>query len=102
MAQDVVGSKDPTFASDAGKKPADNTKTGYGQNGYMGPSSDTDLKNPTRSALAVELFPVVDLKDATAKGDHKQPAFDAPQTRDVSSESYPLSFGMDKRSSRNT
>jgi len=40
------------------KPPADNTKTGYGANGYKGAASDTDPKgNPTRSALAVELFP---------------------------------------------
>jgi hypothetical protein len=122
MADDVVGSKLPQFASDAFKKPADNTKTGYGQNGYMGASSDTDLSNPTRSALSVELFPnaVADAKAAFdqaglldsgpgpfgkgdppgPKVDHKKPGFGAPQTRKVSTDSYPLSFGMDKRTNR--
>ena len=97
MAEVIVGSKLPQFASDAAKKPADNTKTGYGQNGYMGASSDTDLKNPTRSAMSVELFGSVE--DMLAKD---KSGFKAPQTRTVSAESYPLSFGMDKRSNRNT
>ena len=57
MATDIVGSKEPTLASDAFKVPADHTKTGYGQNGYVGASSDTDLSNPTRSAMSVSLFP---------------------------------------------
>ena len=39
------------------KPPADNTKTGYGSNGYKGASSDTDLTNPTRSAMAVAIDP---------------------------------------------
>jgi hypothetical protein len=56
MAVDIIGSKMPSFASDV-KAPSDNRKTGYGQNGYMGASSDTDLGNPTRSALSVDLFP---------------------------------------------
>jgi hypothetical protein len=99
MAEVIVGSKLPQFASDALKKPSDNTKTGYGQNGYMGASSDTDLSNPTRSALSVELFPEIDLKDMRAKD---KSAFDAPQTRTIMADPYPLSFGMDKRSNRNT
>src|SRR5665811_1347131 len=108
MAEEIVGSKLPQFASGAFKKPADNTKTGYGQNGYMGASSDTDLSNPTRSALSVELFPSVDLKGALDKAglpqrepvkrpppvDYKQPKFDAPQTRTVKADTYPLSMGM--------
>ena len=115
MAEVIVGSKLPQFASDAFKKPSDNTKTGYGQNGYMGASSDTDLSNPTRSALSVELFPSVDLKGALDRAglpqsepvkrpvpkDHKQPKFDAPLTRKVSADSYPLSMGMAQRSPRN-
>ena len=114
MAEEIVGSKLPQFASDALKKPSDNTKTGYGQNGYMGASSDTDLSNPTRSALSVELFPV-DLKGALDSAglpqsepvkrplpvDYKQPKFKAPQTRAVSADSYPLSMGMAQRSPRN-
>jgi len=101
MAEEIVGSKLPQFASDAFKKPSDNTKTGYGQNGYMGASSDTDpVKNPTRSALAVELYPEgSSLKDMLAKD---KSSFDAPQTRTVKADPYPLSFGMNKRSNRNT
>jgi hypothetical protein len=72
--QDIVGSKMPEFASDASKKSSDNTKTGYAQNGYQGASSDTDLSNPTRSALAVTLPPV-------------DPAVKSPQTRDLSDKS---------------
>jgi hypothetical protein len=115
MAEEIVGSKLPQFASDTLKKPSDNTKTGYGQNGYTGASSDTDLSNPTRSALSVELFPSVDLKGALDKAglphrepikrsppvDYKQPKFDAPQTRTVKADSYPLSMGMAQRSPRN-
>jgi hypothetical protein len=116
MSDLVVGSKMPQFASDASKLPADNTKTGYGQNGYMGASSDTDLSNPTRSAMAVDLFPFdvkgafekagLDQRAAPNKGDpvapkdFKQPSFNAPQTRTVSAVSPPLSYGMDQRSSR--
>ncbi len=100
MAEEIVGSK----------MPANN---GYGQNGYSGASSDTDLSNPTQSAAA-KLFPV-DLKGALDKAgiaqrepvkrspppDYKQPKFDAPQTRTVKADSYPLSMGMAQRSPRN-
>ena len=47
------------------------------------------------------------VRDASGKGnppapkDFKQPKFAAPQTREVPSDSYPLSFGMDTRSPRN-
>lgn len=56
MVTNVVGSKMADFPP---IQPAnrDNTKTGYGENGYSGPSSDTDLGNPTRSRLSVEFFP---------------------------------------------
>lgn len=52
MAQDIVGSKMPDSAAQQLKAPADNKKTGYGANGYRGASSDTDLSNPTQSAIA--------------------------------------------------
>lgn len=112
MAQDIVGSKMPEFASDALKP----NKNGYGQNGYGGASSD----NPGESTQS-GFLPAPDLQGAydkvsktdglykggrSGKGnppapkDFKQPAFTAPQTRTVSAESYPLSFGMDARSSR--
>jgi hypothetical protein len=65
----------------------------------MGASSDTDLKNPTRSALSVELFPEGDsLKNMLAKD---KSGFEAPQTRTVKADSYPLSMGMAQRSPRN-
>ena len=40
MAQDIVGSKMSDFPAQQLKAPADNTKTGYGQNGYMFPRAD--------------------------------------------------------------
>lgn len=99
MAEEIVGSKLPQFASDAFEAPEDNKKTGYGQNGYMGASSDTELDNPTRSALAVELFPEGDSLKGMLATDKS--GFKAPQTREVSAVSPPLSFGMDRRSPRN-
>jgi hypothetical protein len=58
MAEDIIGSKMPSSVAAQLKAPADNTKTGYGSNGYKGASSDTDPKgNPTRSAMAAD-FPV--------------------------------------------
>jgi hypothetical protein len=84
MAVDIIGSKMPSFASDV-KAPTDHRKTGYGENGYMGASSDTDLANPTRSALSVELFPnpqvvIVD------------------QTRKLAPGNVPNSYGMTRQS----
>ena len=80
MAQDVVGSKMADFPP---VQPAnrDNTKTGYGENGYSGASSDTDLKNPTRSRLSVSLFP------------NPKVVF-ADQTRDVGTKNVPTAYGM--------
>jgi hypothetical protein len=58
MTQNIVGSKMPDSVSAQLKAPTDNRQTGYGANGYKGNSSDTDPKgNPTRSALAQNLFP---------------------------------------------
>lgn len=91
MAQDVV-SKMHDFVTDTLKVPADNTKTGYGQNGYQGSSSDTDLSNPTRSAMSVEIFgpkPKVVFIDQTRK------LGTAGKERVV-----PPSFGMDQRTPR--
>lgn len=82
---DIVGSKEPPFkvASDfAAPGPGDNTRNGYGQNGYSGPSSDTDLSNPTRSALSVALF-----------GPHPQVKI-VDQTRDVGKSNVPNAYGM--------
>lgn len=80
MVTQVVGSKMQDFPA---IQPAnrDNTKTGYGQNGYSGASSDTDLKNPTRSELAVNLDPHPTVKYAD-------------QTRTVSTKNVPTTFGM--------
>ena len=68
MAEYVVGSKEKAF-------------NGYGQNGYAGPSSDTDLSNPTRSPMSRELF-----------GDAKTAKCD--QTRTVSDQPYRTHPGM--------
>ncbi len=113
MAQDIVGSKMPSLASEALKP----SKAGYGQNGYGGASSDLPGEN-TRSGFlpATDLQGAMDrvsLKDRLYKGgrsgkgnppaprDFKQPAFTAPQTRQVSDATMPLSHGMDVRSPRN-
>jgi len=85
MAQEIVGSRMRDFSI---PEPADNTKTGYGQNGYEGASSDTDLKNPTRSAMSVKLFP------------NPKVVF-VDQTRDVGKSNVQPSFGMTQRSPRN-
>ena len=85
MAEDVVGSKMPGLASE-GLKPS---KAGYGQNGYGGDSSDVPGES-TRSGF----LPGVDLPKAMA--DMK-----AVETRKVSANSPPLSFGMDSRTPRN-
>jgi hypothetical protein len=80
MAQDIVGSKMKDFPV---IQPAnrDNTKTGYGENGYSGASSDTDLKNPTRSRLAVALDP------------NPKVVF-VDQTRKLPPGNVPTAFGM--------
>jgi hypothetical protein len=83
MAEDIVGSNMSDFPSDALKEGADHTKTGYGQNGYAGASSDTDLSNPTRSAMSVELF-----------GLHPT-IVRAPQTRTVG-DNVADAYGMDQ------
>jgi hypothetical protein len=117
MAEDIVGSKMPTFASDALKP----SKAGYGQNGYQGASSDLPGENTTAGFLPgisqADLTAALDrvspkdsrdtVRDASGKGnppapkDFKQPKFDAPQTREVSADSYPLAMGMNARSNRN-
>ena len=118
MAEDVVGSKMPGLASE-GLKPS---KAGYGQNGYAGSSSDVPGENTTAGFLPgisdADLQKALDNvnpkdsrdteRDRNGKGhppapkDFKQPKFPAPQTREVSADSYPLSFGMDSRSNRNS
>lgn len=85
MAQDIVGSKMPSLASEALKP----SKAGYGQNGFAGASSDMPGES-TRSGF----LPGVDLPKAMA--DMK-----AVETRKVSANSPPLSFGMDSRTPRN-
>jgi hypothetical protein len=84
MSVEIVGSKLPQFASDAFKKPADNKKTGYGQGGYMGASSDTDLSNPTQSTMAADMEADV-LSKAIARN---------VQTRTVSADQYPAAHGQ--------
>lgn len=107
MAQDIVGSN----------MPANN---GYGQNGYAGASSDQPGQNTTSGFLPgiseADLSAALGrvnpkdgrdaVRDRSGKGnpaapkDFKQPKFAAPQTREVLADSYPLSYGMDARSSR--
>jgi len=114
MAEEVVGSKMPS-------------NNGYGQNGYEGPSSDTPGNNTGSGFLPgisdadlTAAFNQVNPKDGrdtvrdrSGKGnppapkDFKQPKYDVvegggQQTREVSAQSYPLSYGMDKRSSRSS
>jgi hypothetical protein len=76
MAADIIGSKMKDFPA-VQKANRDNEKTGYGQNGYSGASSDTDLANPTRSALAASL-PLVDLEGLKKAEGEKRPISDAP------------------------
>jgi len=118
MAQDIVGSKMPGLASE-GLKPS---KAGYGQNGYGGASSDVPGENTSSGFLPgisqADLSAALDrvnpkdgrdtVRNASGKGsppapkDFKQPKFQAPQTRTVSADSYPLSFGMNERTNRNS
>lgn len=85
MAQDIVGSKTPSFASDQLKE----DKAGYGQNGYGGASSDHPGEHTTSGFL-----PGADLAGARA-WDQKI------RNRTVSSEPIKPAFGMDQRSPRN-
>lgn len=86
MAQLIVGSKMSDSVSAQLKPPADNKKTLYGQNAYKGASSDTDLKNPTQSALAAAM-PC----DLAAAHD------DDWQKRTVDNTPFPSAHGMAKR-----
>lgn len=113
MAVDVVGSKMPSLASDALKP----SKAGYGQNNYTGASSDMPGEN-TRSGfeaskgcdLAAALTAVnpkdaIDARGRSGKGNPPTPpkggdTSHIAQTRPVKADSYPLSMGMDQRSSR--
>ena len=80
MVTQVIGSRMVDFPP---IQPAntDHKRTGYGQNNYSGSSSDTDLSNPTRSALAVSLDPNPKVKFAD-------------QTRTISTKNVPTTFGM--------
>ncbi len=118
MADDIVGSKMPTLASEA----LTPNKAGYGQNGYGGASSDVPGENTGSGFLpgvsTADLQAALDrvnpkdsrdtVRDRSGKGnppapkDFKQPKFAAPQTREVTADSYPLSFGMNSRSSRSS
>ena|ERR1700676_2818153 len=110
MAQDIVGSKMPTLASDALKP----SKAGYGQNGYGGASSDLPGEN-TRSGFLPECDPTAALarvnptdipkQGRSGKGNPPAPAkggdrFLSPQTRTVSDTPYKPAFGMGNRTDR--
>jgi hypothetical protein len=98
-------------------------KKNYGQGGFSGASSDMpgestssgfNAGGPTQEDLTQALQQVSPkdgrdtVRDRSGKGnppapkDFKQPKFAAPQTREVSAEAYPLSFGMDSRSPRSS
>lgn len=78
MAEDF--SSDVTIVGS--KEKANN---GYGQNGYQGASSDLPGQHTTSGFLPQVIAPT-----------------DKWQTREVSKESYPLSFGMKSRSTPET
>lgn len=78
MPTEIVGSNMPDFTP---IQEQDHTKNGYGQNGYSGPSSDTDLSKPTRSALSVALFPNPQVKFID-------------QTRDIGKGNVPNAYSM--------
>ena len=113
MVVDVVGSKMPSLASEALKP----SKAGYGQNGYAGASSDmpgentkADFQASAGCDLAAALTAVnpkdaLDPRGRSGKGNPPTgpkggDTSHFAQTRPVKANSYPLSFGMDKRSSR--
>lgn len=75
MVDDVVGSEMPTFPS---QQKLNNS--GYGQNGYAGPSSDTPGKHTTSGFLPQAVIPT-----------HEE------QTREVSAKGYPTHPGMRDR-----
>jgi hypothetical protein len=108
MAQDIVGSNMPDFASDALKVPK--PKRGYGQNGFNGASSDLPGERTTSGFL-----PDCDLSAAIAqdtpsdpsrqtlngKGNpptpRSKPTLSGPQARKISANQYPTAFGTRKR-----
>ena len=118
MADDVVGSNMPSLVSEALKP----NKAGYGQNGYGGASSDLPGENTSSGFLPGISQADIDtalgnvnpkdardtVRDRSGKGnppapkDFKQPKFTAPETREVSAQPYPLSYGMNTRSNRNS
>lgn len=77
MADEIVGSKMPSLASDALKA----TGEGYGQNAFDGASSDLPGKRTESGFLKT--------CDGVPSGDW--------QTRKVSSEQYPTAHGLAKR-----
>jgi hypothetical protein len=111
MAQDVVGSKMPSLASDALKP----SKAGYGQNGFAGASSDLPGENTTSGFLpapdyAAAIARVSETDGAykggrTGKGNPPAPpkggdSFTSSQTRDVSAAPITPAFGMTARTDR--
>lgn len=75
MATDIVGSRSPTFASDA-LRPSTH---GYGQNGYGGASSDEPGQRTTSGFL-----PQTSLEAGKAAN---------KQTRKVDATPFPAAFG---------
>lgn len=90
MAIDVVGSKQPQFPSEA--KP-DNS--GYGQNGFQGPSSDLPGKRTTSGFLPEDAGIQAIIGDTKADmNDSYRAGRGDWQTRNVSDKQYAPSMGM--------
>lgn len=86
MPTDIVGSKEPEFASQA--KP---DKRGYGENGFHGQSSDLPGEHTTSGFLPQTVIPP---RDAAGTPNW--------QTRNISAAGYPPHAGMKPGQSRPT
>ena len=94
MAQDIVGSKMPTYPSKP--RPAQKfyrgatspTRDGYGENGYTGPSSVIEVADSDRLSDVP-----ANNEDAVRSAMIRGAEVDNGQTREVSSEIYPVTHG---------
>ena len=98
MAQDIVGSKMPTYPSKP--RPAQKfyrgatspTRDGYGENGYTGPSSVTKVADSDRLS-DVEANNEDAVRDALIAGNQPENS----QTRDVSDKLGPVVYGQTRQ-----
>jgi len=90
MATDIVGSKEPEFASKA--KP---NNSGYGQNGFQGSSSDLPGEHTTSGFLPVDagLAGIIGDEKADMNDSYRAGRGDW-QTRTISDKGYAPSKGM--------